>query len=165
VRWLEIRRHSLTKKGEGRGCGSHLSAEGVALARTVGAGLGSFARVVTGPLPRAIETAIAMGFAVDELVELPSGYIPGEVEHHAQWDWPHPYVRYAALIAEGGALATAAVASRTILTAVVTAVPEGAAALVVSHGGTIEPRHRAERGAFPCGRRILGKKVVREGND
>jgi hypothetical protein len=33
MRWLEVRRHSLTKKGPARGRGSHLSAEGVALAR------------------------------------------------------------------------------------------------------------------------------------
>jgi hypothetical protein len=40
-------RHSLNKKDAGRGRGSHLSAEGVALARMVGEGLGPFALVVT----------------------------------------------------------------------------------------------------------------------
>ena len=39
MRWLEVRRHSLTKKGAARGRGSHLSAEGVMLARLVGAKL------------------------------------------------------------------------------------------------------------------------------
>jgi SAM-dependent methyltransferase len=33
----------------------------------------AFARVVTSASPRAIETAVAMGFAVDDTVELPSG--------------------------------------------------------------------------------------------
>jgi hypothetical protein len=37
MRWLEVRRHSLTEKGAARGRGSQLSAEGVALARLVGA--------------------------------------------------------------------------------------------------------------------------------
>ena len=41
MRWLEVRRHSLTKKGAARGrVGSHLSAEGVMLGRLVGASLG-----------------------------------------------------------------------------------------------------------------------------
>jgi hypothetical protein len=71
---------TLTKKGPARGRGSHLSARGVALARAVGAELGPIARVLTSTSPRAIETAIAMGLAVDETVELPSGYVPGEVD-------------------------------------------------------------------------------------
>jgi hypothetical protein len=36
MRTIGIRRHSYTKKGEARGKGSHLSAQGVALARQIG---------------------------------------------------------------------------------------------------------------------------------
>jgi hypothetical protein len=104
MRWLEVRRHSLTKKGAARGRGSHLSAEGVALARLVGESLGPFATVVTSASPRAIETAVAMGFAVDDALELPSGYVPGEVDHHEQWEWPHPYQTYAELLGHGGGI-------------------------------------------------------------
>jgi broad specificity phosphatase PhoE len=139
MRWLEVRRHSLTKKGSARGRGSHLSAEGVALARAVGESLGPFAAVVTSASPRATETALAMGFAVDDAVELPSGYVPGEVDHREQWGWPHPYRIYAELLGRGGGLATVAEAHRCIWTRVVEAVPDGAAALVVAHGGGIEP--------------------------
>jgi hypothetical protein len=70
MRWLEVRRHSLTKKGAARGRGSHLSAHGVALARAIGADLGSVAYVVTSASPRAVETAIAMGLAVDDTLDL-----------------------------------------------------------------------------------------------
>jgi hypothetical protein len=105
MRWLEVRRHSLTKKHPARGRGSHLSAEGVALARLVGGSLGPFARVVTSASPRAVETAVAMGFAVDDTVEPPSGYVPGEVDHHEQWRWSRPYRVYAGLLARGGGLA------------------------------------------------------------
>ena len=63
MRMIEIRRHSYTKKGEGRGKGSHLSAEGVALARQVGGETGPFDLVLTSPVPRSLETAVAMGFA------------------------------------------------------------------------------------------------------
>ncbi len=139
MRWLEVRRHSLTRKDSARDRGSHLSADGVALARLVGESLGPFASVVTSASPRAIETAVAMGFAVDDTVELPSGYVPGEVDRHEQWRWPRPYRTYAELLGRGGGLATVAEAHRRIWTSVVAAVPDGAAALVVGHGGGIEP--------------------------
>lgn len=135
MRWLEVRRHSLTKKGLARGRGSHLSAQGVALARAVGAELGPVAYVVTSTSPRAVETAIAMGLAVD----LPSGYVPGEVEFHERWTWAQPYVRYAELIARGGGLARVAQAYRAVWTRVVEQVDDDAAALIVGHGGAIEP--------------------------
>ncbi len=65
VSFLEIRRHSHRKSGSG----SQLSQAGVDLARRVGDRCGPYAEVVTSVLPRARETAIAMGFAVDrELV-------------------------------------------------------------------------------------------------
>jgi len=139
VRWLEVRRHSLTKKGSARRRGSHLSAAGVALARSVGQHLGPFAHVVTGVLPRLSETAIAMGFAVDECVDWPSGYVPGEVEHHDQWRWPQPYVTYADLVSRASGLADVAAEHRRVWMSAVNAVPEGQAALVISSGGAIEP--------------------------
>jgi broad specificity phosphatase PhoE len=139
MRWLEVRRHSLTRKGAARGRGSALSAEGVALARVVGEGLGPFRYVVTSASPRAVETAVAMGFAVDDTVELPSGYVAGEVEHHAQWHWPRPYRTYAELLARPTGVAAVAEAHRLAWAGVVAAVPDGAAALVVGHGGGIEP--------------------------
>jgi hypothetical protein len=76
---------------------------------------------------------------VDDTVELPSGYVLGEVGHHEQWRRPHPYHTYAELLGRGGGLATVAEAHRRIWTGVVPAVPDGAAALVVGHGGGIEP--------------------------
>jgi broad specificity phosphatase PhoE len=139
MRRLEIRRHSLTKNDEARGRGSHLSAEGVALARLVGESLGPFASVVTSASQRAIETAVAIGFAVDDTVAMPSGYVQGEVEHHDQWRWARPYRRYAELIARPSGLAIVAEAHRRIWTSVVEAVPDGDTALVVGHGGGIEP--------------------------
>jgi broad specificity phosphatase PhoE len=139
MRWLEVRRHSRTRKGAARGRGSHLSAGGVALARAVGASLGGFALVVTSASPRAVETAVAMGFAVDDTVELPSGYVAGEVDHHDQWRWPRPYLAYAELLGRGGGLAAVAEAHRRCWTALAEAVPKGAAALFVGHGGGIEP--------------------------
>jgi broad specificity phosphatase PhoE len=139
MRWLEVRRHSVTKKGPARGRGSHLSPQGVALARAVGAELGPIAYVLASAAPRAIETAVAMGVAVDDTVDLPSGYVPGEVDFHEQWTWAKPWARYAELLARGGGLAAVAEAHRAAWLQAVASVAEGATALVVSHGGAIEP--------------------------
>ena len=79
MRELELRRHSMRV-----GQGQHLSQEGVDLARRVGATMGRFDRVVTSALPRAFETAIAMGFAVDEQVEA-LGAMSADVSREADW--------------------------------------------------------------------------------
>ncbi|BCJ39026.1 hypothetical protein Athai_65290 [Actinocatenispora thailandica] len=139
MRWLEVRRHSLTKKGPARGRGSALSADGVRLARAVGERIGPFEYVLASTVGRAVETALAMGFACDDTAEMPSGYLPGVVPHHDQWRWPTPYSRYAALLAESAELRSVAARHRALWTDAVRAVPDGAAALVISHGGAIEP--------------------------
>jgi broad specificity phosphatase PhoE len=95
--------------------------------------------VVASASPRAIETAVAMGLAVDNTVDLPSGYLPGVVDHHEQWRWSAPYRRYADLLQRSNRLAAVAEAHRIIWTRIVKTVPDGAAALVIGHGGGIEP--------------------------
>ena len=69
MRTIDIRRHSYTKKGEARGKGSHLSQPGIDLARKVGETLGPYDLVLTSLIPRTVETAIAMGYAVDMQVD------------------------------------------------------------------------------------------------
>ena len=63
MRYLEVRRHSKRSRPN-----QHLTQWGVALARGLGSQIGPFDRVVTSPLPRCVETAVAMGFAVDETI-------------------------------------------------------------------------------------------------
>src|SRR5215475_12767625 len=92
---IEIRRHSIRSKP-----GDHLNQSGVTLARRVGENLGPFERVVTSTLPRAFETAIAMGFAVDDQIELMSSYGMG-VEYEAPW--PQTFASYAKAIRRGAA--------------------------------------------------------------
>jgi broad specificity phosphatase PhoE len=138
-RSLAVFRHSLTKKGEGRGQGSHLSSEGVALAQRVGAESGPFDRVYVSPSPRTMETALAMGFAVDAVIEFSCGYVSGEFEHHDQWGWEQPYVRFAELLHSGGRLSQLAAADAELWTRRLMEVPAGGRVLIVSHGGSIEP--------------------------
>jgi len=129
----------MTKKGEARGRGSHLSAEGVALARRIGADLGGFDFVAVTPAPRTLETALAMGFAVDAVLEFACGYIAGEFEHHAQWEWSQPYTRFAELLRARCKLAVVAAADAEVWRRMAADLPAGGRALIVSHGGSIEP--------------------------
>jgi hypothetical protein len=92
VRNLVVLRHSLTRKGRSPGdTGSHLSPTGVRRARALGKTLPAFAYVAVGDTPLHLETALALGCAVDEQVSWPSGYVAGEVDHHDQWSWPTPF--------------------------------------------------------------------------
>lgn len=138
MRYLEIRRHAFTKKGADRGRGSHLSQEGVAAARRVGAQIGPFAPLVSSDAHRTLETAIAMGFAVNDVTPFGAGYL-GVVEHHDQWSWPSPYLRYRVLLATDATLAAAAAQELGLWRSVVAQVPDGESGLIVSHGGAIEP--------------------------
>jgi broad specificity phosphatase PhoE len=142
VRTLEVRRHSFTKKGDDRGSGSHLSAEGVRAARAVGETIGPFAYVVASVVPRTVETAIAMGNAVDACMDQGGGPLweasLEEVPFHAQWEAAEPFVMYADAIARGGAMRDLAQLQIEIWTNALDHVADGEAVLVVTHGGLID---------------------------
>jgi broad specificity phosphatase PhoE len=133
---LEIRRHGCRKQGGG----SQLSQAGVDYARRLGASMGPFAYVVTSVVPRARETAIAMGFAVDqEIVTLASDEgVFAELEASRWGASKQPLAALAEVIARKGATwryASALIAGwRDILTPL----PEGATALLIAHSGELE---------------------------
>lgn len=97
---LEVRRHSIRKTTGG----SQLSQEGVELARRLGQDMGPFAVVATSVVPRARETAIAMGFAVDqELITLSAD--PGfwtDVESSGWWLDPQPFKAFEQALIQPG---------------------------------------------------------------
>ena len=136
MKTIEIRRHSIRSKP-----GDHLNQQGVTLARLVGQNLGPFDRVVTSTLPRAFETAIAMGFAVDEQIELMSTY-GNEVEREAPW--PLSLAGYTEVVRQGRAAARYANQLAAIYTKLADYLADERAALVVNHGGV------AEMGAVAC---------------
>lgn len=130
MKTIEIRRHSIrTKPGE------HLSQQGVTLARLIGQNLGPFDRVVTSTVPRAFETAIAMGFAVDEQNEIMSTY-GSAVEREAPW--PLSLAGYAEVVRNGGAAAKYANQLAAVYSRLVDYLSEGRSALVINHGGVLE---------------------------
>jgi broad specificity phosphatase PhoE len=125
---LEIRRHSIRT-------GDHLNQTGVTLARLVGQNIGPFDRVATSTLTRALETAVAMGFAVDEQNELMSTY-GNAVEKEAPW--PQPFEAYAEIIRNGGAAARYAHKLAKYYAGVMEYISEGRSALAINHGGVVE---------------------------
>ena len=135
MRVLEVRRHSLVRDHR------HLSQAGIDLARRVGAGLGPFGRVVTSQITRTLETAVALGFAVDEQLEALGRIEPAlwdEVGHHERWAWKEPFAEFARLVHQGGATARLGRAQADVWRDVVRSVPEGGRVLVISHGRVIE---------------------------
>ena len=133
---LEIRRHSLRKSGGG----SQLSQEGVVYARRLGTSMGPFARVVTSVVPRTRETAIAMGFAVDyELATLTfDEAVYTETAASRWWKAAQPFAALAAGMATKGAMWRYGHALAALWRDILTALPEGAAALVIGHSGELE---------------------------
>jgi broad specificity phosphatase PhoE len=130
MKTIEIRRHSIRSKP-----GDHLNQAGVSLARRVGEQLGPFERVVTSTLPRAFETAIAMGFAVDQQLELMSSY-GMDVEYEVPW--PQPFAIYAKAVRRGKATAEYATRLAGYYAELAASLAENGAALVVNHGGILE---------------------------
>jgi broad specificity phosphatase PhoE len=129
-RLIDHRRHTMRAKP-----GEHLNQVGVELARRVGAGeFGAIPRydlVVTSPSPRAFETAIAIGFAVDEQLD---ELWMGDAAHDPPIDFAH----YATQVRERPRLALFVRRLARVLGSIVDRLPPDGAALVVSHGGVVE---------------------------
>lgn len=127
---VEHRRHTMRTKP-----GQHLSQAGVELARRVGETMGSFDLVVTSHVPRAFETAIAMGHAVDEQLEALGNFWPELEAELGSWDAGYARFREVATARPDGAVARFAASMAAIHDAIVGRLPSSGRALVVSHGG------------------------------
>jgi broad specificity phosphatase PhoE len=130
MRYLEVRRHAKRHKPN-----EHLAQVGVSHARKVGEGMGPFALVVSSTLARALETAIAMGFAVDRQMEWLSDY-PDAAEN--ELPYPATFATYANAAQKGGAVAAFCREQAQHWRSLVGQIPDGATALMTSHGGVIE---------------------------
>ena len=136
MRSLEVRRHSLRKDAGG----SQLSQAGIDLARRLGASMGPFARVATSVMPRARETAIAMGFSVDyEIVTLASDdAMAAEFEDNQWWLKPLPFVALAEVVNAGGAAFRYASSIAGLWRDLLNNLADGEAGVVIGHSGQIE---------------------------
>ncbi|MCP3997718.1 MAG: histidine phosphatase family protein [bacterium] len=128
---VEIRRHSARHHDEW----GHLTQPGVELARRVGATMGQFDLVVTSPLPRAVETAIAMGYGIDR--EIKDLAVVGETAME-QIDWPMGFASFVDRMKPGTALARRGTELADVLRSIAQDLQAGSAALAPSHGAVIE---------------------------
>jgi len=142
MRLLEVRRHTIRHLSS-----QHISQDGVDLARRVGNAMDQFDRVVTSTLPRAFETAIAMGYAVDEQIEQLS--IMGE-EVDAVVQWNAGYAAWAKAAAASPVVGLYTQALAELWRAIMRALPESGRALIISHGGIVEA---GTVGCLPSGAR------------
>ena len=142
---LEVRRHSI-RKTDG---GSQLSQKGVNLARELGTSIGPFKRVVTSVLPRCRETAIAMGFAVDQELVTLAGYDTHAELQDFEWKNPNnPYREIVGLIARGNDYALYANSMAGLWRDILTPLSADDQALFIGHSGEIEAALVA---CFPIG--------------
>lgn len=132
MRCLEIRRHSKREPSQ-----LHLSQWGVDLARRTGEALGPFDKVVTSPLPRCVETAVAMGCAVNATYEELAGDdgLGETFPDMIKINWAEGYQGFARMIATSSALAEFAEKQAKLWRVIVQTVPEGGRVLLIVHGG------------------------------
>jgi broad specificity phosphatase PhoE len=128
MRVLDIRRHTMRRKP-----GDHLSHSGIKLARQVGQQSGPFNLVVTSTIPRAIETAIAMGFEIDETID-GLGLLPDSVMMAV--GWPRRFDEIAPLLS--GDVAGFATSIAGLWRNIAMKLPPSEHGLVVTHGLIIE---------------------------
>lgn len=127
---LEVRRHTMRSKP-----GQHLSQDGVELANYVGKGTGPFDTVVSSEVPRAVETAIAMGFAIDyQIAEL--GVLPDNI--YSAISWPNSMENISTLVDENEACRSFARKQANHWHAVLNHLSGNQTALIITHGGIIE---------------------------
>jgi broad specificity phosphatase PhoE len=131
IRYLEIRRHTMRIHP-----GQRLSQPGIDLARRIGRSVGPFDRVITSSVPRAYETAVAMGFAVDEQYDELATMPEGVEDDVGSWDVG--YAMFGQAVKHDGPTADYAAKLAAFYRSVVEALPDGGKALVVTHGGIVE---------------------------
>jgi broad specificity phosphatase PhoE len=149
MRYLELRRHTMRHKP-----GKHLTQTGVTLARHTGATMGTFDYVVTSTLERAFETALAMGYAVDEQLKELSTITEGVEDELGTWEVG--FVKWGELANQKTKTAKYVKAQAELVKSFLAKVPEGGAVLVISHGGIVEAQavgclpeaNHAEWGSF-----------------
>jgi hypothetical protein len=129
-RTLEIRRHAMYQRP-----GGHLTQAGVQRARQVGMLTGPFDRVITSALPRAFETALAMGFAVDEQQDGLNQFVDGL---SAELGTEPDFAAYVRAIQLAGKVADLGTAQASIWCNIAKNLPPAGRALLISHGGLIE---------------------------
>lgn len=97
--------------------------------------MGTFDVVITSPLPRAAETAIAMGYGIDQEVQDLAVVGKGAM---AEIDWPMSFSQFTERTRPGTALAQRGSELSALLLRIANEIGEGRSVLLLSHGAVIE---------------------------
>ncbi len=130
MRTLEIRRHTHRNVPQ-----PHVSQLGVDLARRTGDEMGKFDRVITSTVLRAFETALAMGYAIDEQIEH-IGMMSDEVTAAVQWN--AGFTAWLKASRNSREVSQYTQALGELLRSIVRTLPDGGRGLIISHGGIVE---------------------------
>jgi len=132
MRYLEVRRHSWREPPN-----QHLSQKGVNLARSLGEQLGSFDQIVTSPLPRCIQTAVAMGYAVNKTIRQLAGAdgLGESFPNMGSINWKLGYSVFSEQLVALPLLTDFVEKQAAVWREVVQSVPEAGQALIITHGG------------------------------
>ncbi|MCE7735961.1 MAG: histidine phosphatase family protein [Candidatus Heimdallarchaeota archaeon] len=128
---IEHRRHSIRNQSN-----VHLNQAGVTLARKVGESMGNFDFIVSSGHERAYETAIAMGFAVDDIREELMTFgdeIMDEVEN-----WTMTFSKIKEYYDQKGALYRYCLTQQKLYEKLLENIDEGESLLLITHGGVID---------------------------
>jgi broad specificity phosphatase PhoE len=102
---------------------------------------GPFDLVLTSLVPRTLETAIAMGHAVDDqwdiLGDIPAGVLE-EIGHQERWSWAEPFAHFAQLVATGGPTGCLGSRLKEAWLQALESVAADGRVLLISHGRIIE---------------------------
>lgn len=127
---IELRRHSKRVKSS-----PHLTQYGVDLAQKIGQSMGKYHKTYSSYALRAIETAVAMGYAIDEIYEEIS-ITPEDIQEEVSWGMN--FEEYAIAIREGQQSKNYAKRMADFLLELVHPIPDSTSILILSHGGLIE---------------------------
>ena len=127
---IEHRRHSIRHTDT-----VHLNQEGVDLARLTGTNMGKFDKVITSSHERAFETAIAMGYAVNENFKDLMTFGEEVMDEVENWS-----MRFDEIIQydKKGPLYQFCRDHEKFLIEQISSISEGSSLLVISHGGVVD---------------------------
>lgn len=130
MKMLDVLRHTMRRKP-----GAHLSQDGIALARLVGDVSVVYDRVFSSPLPRAIETALVMGFEVHEIID---GLSDISEEMTRGIAWPNSYSGVMQIIKSEGPCAEFAYKQAALWLEIAGKLSDSEHGLIITHGGVVE---------------------------
>jgi broad specificity phosphatase PhoE len=114
---------------------AHLSQEGITLARRVGEHSPDYDYVFSSPLPRAIETALVMGFEVNEIIE-GLGNISDDMTKGIKW--PNSFSGVMRIVSGNEICTGFAYKQAALWSGLAAKMADGQHALAITHGGVIE---------------------------